>query len=358
MRKLRPAVRDAALALGIPTPGLWPWALPGAPALHERRWRRRLERSRVVTAEQHGEQVGVGEIEQVIGCSLCGERRMQPLFRVPRDRRTRRKWSYHVVRCPSCGLLYRHPGIRPERLGDLYAGSYSKFLTGDYSKQRRRRYQLVMDAFDPVLAHGAGRRLLDYGCGTGLFLELAYERGFDPYGVDLSADSIEHARRRPSGRNAYFGAPTDVPEIAAGGFDVITLWSVLAHLATPVEDLSTLRSLLAPGGVLLIFTVNANSLQLKASGRGWGGFTKNHLKFYSPATLPLLLERSGFGAVAFRPYYGDGVESGAIVLRERMGRRLRRSVEEGNRGNMIRALAFADADGPQRWGLEADAVRL
>ena len=358
MPRLKPALRDAALALGVPTPALWPWALPGAPALHERRWRRRLERATVLTAEQHAEQVGVREIEQVIGCSLCGERRMRPLFEVPRDRRTRRKWSYHVVACRSCGLLYRHPGIRPERLGDLYAGRYSKFLTGEYSKQRTRRYRLVLDAFDPAFADGDGRRLLDYGCGTGLFLELAYELGFDPYGVDLSADSIERARRRPSGRNAYFGSPHDVPEIAAGGFDAITLWSVLAHLATPVEDLSTLRGLLAPGGVLLILTVNANSLQLKASGRGWGGFTKNHLKFYSPATLPLLLERSGFGAVVFRPYYGDGIEAGTIRLRAGLERRLRRSVDEGNRGNMIRALAFADADGPERWGLEAGAVRL
>jgi hypothetical protein len=32
-------------------------------------------------------------------------------------------------------------------------------------------------------------------------------------------------------------------------------------------------------------------------------------------------------------------------------------VDEGNRGNMLRVVAFADADGPERWGLEG-AVRL
>ena len=57
-----------------------------------------------------------------------------------------------------------------------------------------------------------------------------------------------------------------MPEIAAGGFDVVTMWSVLAHLATPVEDLTMLRGLLSDDGALMILTVNANSLLLKAHG--------------------------------------------------------------------------------------------
>ena len=44
------------------------------------------------------------------------------------------EWDYHVVRCAGCGFLFRHPGIRPERLGDLYSsGKYAKFLAGKYN---------------------------------------------------------------------------------------------------------------------------------------------------------------------------------------------------------------------------------
>ena len=47
------------------------------------------------------------------------------------------RWNYHVVRCADCGFLFRHPGIRPERLGDLYAsGRYAKFLGGKYRRKR------------------------------------------------------------------------------------------------------------------------------------------------------------------------------------------------------------------------------
>ena len=64
-----------------------------------------------------------------------------------------------------------------------------------------------------------------------------------------------------------------------------------------------LRELLTADGVLIISTVNANSLLLKAYLTDWGGFTPNHLVFFSPTTMPELLRQAGFGAVVFRPMY-------------------------------------------------------
>jgi len=299
------------------------------------------------------------EIEVPIGRAVCGGRRLQALFHPSDSRHGTPRWDYHVVRCAGCGFLFRHPGIRPERLGDLYSGgNYTKFLGGEYSSERVQRYELTMAAFGSLFASGAGRRLLDFGCGNGLFLDLAHDRGFDCYGVDLAPDAIETARRKPSGNNAHLGAPDEVPEIAAGGFQVITMWSVLAHLARPVEDLTMLRRLLAPGGVLLILTVNANSLLLKRRLDAWGGFTRNHLLFSSPQTQPLLLERAGFGAVVMPPWYGEPIECGTSSLTPRAQRRLRRAIDRGNRGGMLRSAAFIDPDGPRRWGLMQHTRRL
>jgi SAM-dependent methyltransferase len=331
-----------------------PYVLPGAAPLVRARWASTVRQAPVMTVEEHAAATGVSEIEEVIGCSLCGERRVRALFYVRPGRAARLR--YHVVLCTGCGFLYRHPGIKPERLGDLYSrGGYGRFLTGHYSARRRRRYRLVMNAFAPLFSKGEGRRLLDFGSGAGQFLELAHRRGFDCYGVDLSPDAVEYARTRPGGAKSFHGSPRDVPEIAAGGFDVITLWSVLAHLATPVEDLTMLRGLLRDDGVLLVLTVNANSLQLKAERARWGGFTPNHLKFFSPATLRRLLRLAGFGAVVMRPMLPDHVAAGRSNLSTRQLRRMRRNVRRWNEGNMLRAVAFADADGPARWGLRRGA---
>ncbi|MCT2590429.1 class I SAM-dependent methyltransferase [Streptomyces sp. N2-109] len=333
-----------------------PWAQrvylrPGEKLARELQWQLRLRRSPALSLDEYRSRTTAGPIEEFITCHLCGESRQQPLFE-PTGRKPNgeKAWSYRVVRCPSCGFLYRNPNVRPERLGDLYAKNYSSFLSGTYAENRQRRYRLTMDAFAPVFTKGNGRRLLDFGCGSGLFLELAEQSGFDAYGVDLSPDSVEQANTRLTSATAHFGAPEDLPEIASGGFDVITLWSVLAHLPSPLEDFARFRRLLAPGGVLLILTVNARSLLLKAHGARWSGFTRNHLMFYSSETMPALLRRSGFAGVSFAPFYGDGIESGTQPMPERLDRRLRRAVATSDGGNMLRAMAFSDEEAVSRWG--------
>jgi 2-polyprenyl-3-methyl-5-hydroxy-6-metoxy-1,4-benzoquinol methylase len=323
-----------------------PYALPGLARVLEFRWAWTLRRRPVVPLDVYAETVTVGEIEEIVPCLLCQGRAVQPLF----EPKGPRGWTYRVVRCADCGFLYRNPGIRPERLGDLYGrGDYANFLSGRYARRRQEDYNLALNAFGDLFADGSGRRLLDYGCGIGLFLDIARERGFDTAGVDLAPDAVQEARRR--GHAAWLGAPEDVPEIATGGFDVITLWSVLAHLPRPAHDLTRLRKLLTPDGVLLIYTVNANSLLLKAYGRRWGGFTANHLIFSSPITLPALVRKAGFATVVLRPQYPRSVERGTAGLSSRRERRLRRAVERGNQGPLLRAAAFANADGPTRWNL-------
>ena len=382
MRQLieRPAVQDARVGLYrtrrvakrrarrlarhvLPPRSAWHLTIPGAAALLEWRWQRRIRRAPVLSPEQHAAQVADparrgAAIEVPVGCVLCGDRRLQPLLRAYDHRRKRPRWYYHVVRCPACGLLYRHPGIRPERLGDLYSsGKYAKFLAGKYTRKRIRRYTTTMAPFGALFEHGEGRRLLDFGCGNGLFLDLAHERGFECHGVDLATDAVAAARRKPSGANVHHGSPMEIPAIAAGGFDVITMWSVLAHLPRPLEDVTMLRGLLAPDGVLLLLTVNAGSLKLRRELAAWGGFTPNHLVMFSPDPLQRLFRSAGFGAVVMPPWYSEPVETGTSRLRPREQRRLRAAIDRGNRGNMLRASAFAAADGPERWGLQGTRLR-
>jgi SAM-dependent methyltransferase len=298
--------------------------------------------------EEYKRVTPLGEIEEFLECVLCGESRQQPLYH-PRDARGR--WEYRVVRCPGCGFLYRNPNVRPERLGDLYAGTgYSKFLTGSYADARQRRYRLTMAALAPVFEHGSGRRLLDFGCGTGLFLELAEECGFECYGVDLAPDSIAQARSRLRTSKVFLGTPTSIPEIASGNFDVITMWSVLAHLPRPVDDLSMLRDLLSPDGVLVILTVNAGSLLVAGNGDRWSGFTKNHLMFYSRETLPRLLARAGFAGVGFAPFYIDDVEADSSPLSTAEVDLLKQRVRTTDGGNMMRAVGFATETAMKQWG--------
>ena len=314
----------------------------------------RVRRSPVVPLAGYRAATPLGGIEEFLSCPLCGESRQQPMYR-PTNHKA--GWRYRVVRCPGCGFLYRNPGIRPEHLGDLYATGYSRFLTGGYARNRQRRYRVTMAAVAPVLDTGDGRRLLDFGCGAGLFLELAERLGFQAYGVDLSPDSVEQARARLTSAKVFHGDPRQVPDIAAGGIDVITMWSVLAHLPRPVADLSMLRGLLTDEGALVILTVNAGSLHRRGLGSRWQGFTRNHLMFYSRDTLPRVLGAAGFASVGFAPFYGDAVADGSSSLSPAEVSRLRRRVDATDFGSMLVAVGFATEAAAERYGARLPDLR-
>jgi hypothetical protein len=78
----RRVARGLVDRLRVPPRRSWPYVLPGAAGLVRARWAWTVLRAPVMTVEQHGIATGVGEIEQIIGCALCGQRRVRALFSV------------------------------------------------------------------------------------------------------------------------------------------------------------------------------------------------------------------------------------------------------------------------------------
>jgi SAM-dependent methyltransferase len=123
------------------------------------------------------------------------------------------------------------------------------------------RMALNLETIDRFAGHGG--RVLDVGCGTGFLLERLAERGYSGVGIDLSPESVEHARRRleeigaADRLTAMVGSAYEPP---AGPFDLIALTDVLEHLEDPRACLRALRAVLAPGGLLVISTPNRRSL--------------------------------------------------------------------------------------------------
>ena len=90
----------------------------------------------------------------------------------------------------------------------------------------------------------------------------------------------------------------------------------------------------------MIYTVNANSLGLKAYGNGWNGFTRNHLMFWEPSTIAPMLRKAGFTNVAFRNQYPPGFNKLEGDERSKvMG-----LVEKYQNGNMMRVCAINGPD--------------
>jgi SAM-dependent methyltransferase len=93
-------------------------------------------------------------------------------------------------------------------------------------------------------------RLLDVGCGSGLALRLAADRGATVSGLDASTALLEHARRRIPDAQLVQGEIEDL-SFDADSFDVVTGFNSFQYAARPAAALAEAVRVLAPGGRLL-----------------------------------------------------------------------------------------------------------
>jgi 2-polyprenyl-6-hydroxyphenyl methylase/3-demethylubiquinone-9 3-methyltransferase len=105
-----------------------------------------------------------------------------------------------------------------------------------------------------------GLRLLDIGCGGGLLSEPMSRLGFAVTGVDASERNIATAaaHAEQTGLSIDYRASTAEALLAEGAapFDVILNMEVIEHVADPAEFLRTTARLLAPGGLMIVATLN------------------------------------------------------------------------------------------------------
>jgi 2-polyprenyl-6-hydroxyphenyl methylase/3-demethylubiquinone-9 3-methyltransferase len=105
-----------------------------------------------------------------------------------------------------------------------------------------------------------GLRLLDIGCGGGLLCEPMARLGFAVTGVDASARNIGTARAHAAegGLSIDYRCDTAEALLAAGEppFDLVLNMEVVEHTAEPGAYLRDTARLVAPGGLMIVATLN------------------------------------------------------------------------------------------------------
>ena len=103
----------------------------------------------------------------------------------------------------------------------------------------------------PALDRGRSFRILEPGCGTGLYTRMLLEafRGASVFGVDISEAMVRVAKREILDPRARF-AVADAEEIAAGRYDLVTSNAVFQWFLSLPRTLARMASLLPRGGLL------------------------------------------------------------------------------------------------------------
>ncbi|MCG8441866.1 MAG: bifunctional 2-polyprenyl-6-hydroxyphenol methylase/3-demethylubiquinol 3-O-methyltransferase UbiG, partial [Caulobacterales bacterium] len=105
-----------------------------------------------------------------------------------------------------------------------------------------------------------GLRLLDIGCGGGLVAEPMARLGAQVTGVDASEQNVKTAtvHARDQGLAIDYRCGTAEALVAAGepAFDVVLNLEVVEHVADPAAFLALTAELVAPGGVMIVASIN------------------------------------------------------------------------------------------------------
>ena len=221
-------------------------------------------------------------------CDHCAGDRARKLFDKAGD-------SY--VRCERCGLVYIDPQPTDAELGAIYDEHYyDAWGTGvnaaHVAELKRRTFHLMLDR----LARAAGVRtgaLLDLGCATGYLLEVARQRGFDPFGVELNRFSAKLAQEKFGATRIHCGTLDDAP-FAPASFRAVVMSDLLEHVRSPRKLLAQAHRLLTPGGALIVVAPDVGGLSSKLLRTAWTDYKREHLFYFDRKTLKASLRQAGF----------------------------------------------------------------
>lgn len=246
--------------------------------------------------------------EAAVPCPLCGGSRARA-FPIRYD------FNGHVFRgrqCRDCEFIFVAPRPTPAELDLMYSEEYFTADSADQGAHSATDYETAAIQgsvkFPEIL--GAIRRFrpdgdfFEIGCGMGYFLDYARRQGYRVSGLEYSAFGTEAARTK-------FGLDVRQGSLAtirppAGSCDVVFLGDVLEHMVDPLDELTRIRPLLKPGGVVAaevpaqfnaIVGRGAVALYRLLGHERRMGLPPYHVNEFTPRTIRRLFARAGYAPV-------------------------------------------------------------
>lgn len=205
--------------------------------------------------------------------------------------------------CMGCGLIRTLPF--PSN-ADLVAHYKKGFESGNYFALHTKK-EMYADIYKQYLElikkkiDISGKKILDVGCFTGDFLDMAQDEGALTFGVEIQSEAAEIANKKHFGR--VLNCSLD-ETFFSEKFDVVTAFGLIEHVQNPDALLRLASHNLADGGLLVIQTPNSGSFLARLLGKYWPPYTPiEHIHHFSKKNIEHFLKSFHFSDISVMPHY-------------------------------------------------------
>ena len=225
-------------------------------------------------------------------CYLCGSGQCTRRKGQVRDNK-----NANINQCDTCGLVFL-TGVKREDVEVFYQdggmhGCAEKAVPVD--RWLREAAHDDIRRFNNLREQITNKSVLDFGCGTGGFLQNARDVAESVTGVELEE------RLRPHFQSTQLEVCADVGSLdTKRTFDVITAFHVIEHLPDPRHILELLKGRLTPGGQIIVEVPSADDALLTLyENEPFSRFTywSCHLYLFNASTLDRLARQAGLRVV-------------------------------------------------------------
>ena len=260
-------------------------------------------------------------MEELRNCPVCQNNTFTEYLNVQDFTVSQEKFS--IQACKNCGFKFTNPRPDLTQIGDYYkAESYishtntSKGLISKlYHSVRKYTLKGKLNLINRLIPRKG--KLLDVGCGTGMFLNVCRENGWTVNGIEP-----DNGARQIAEQINKAAIKTEVlTSFKNETFDIITMWHVLEHVHLLNETVDWLKERLSNSGYLIIAVPNLESKDAEIYQEYWAAYdVPRHLYHFSQKSIKQLFEQKGFSLKETLPMKFDSFYVSMLSTKYQVGK--------------------------------------
>jgi 2-polyprenyl-3-methyl-5-hydroxy-6-metoxy-1,4-benzoquinol methylase len=241
-------------------------------------------------------------------CPVCDSKNINPLLTI-KDFSVSKE-EFVIWQCTNCNLRFTQDVPDENNIGVYYKSpdyiSHTNTDKGFINKTYQKVRNYTLEAKAKLISdetHLKTGKLLDIGTGTGAFLNVMKNNGWNVKGTEPDEDA------RRSAKTLYgldIEEPSEIDNIQDASFDAITLWHVLEHVHHLHDYLEHLKRILKPQGKLFIAVPNYQSRDSGIYRSYWAAYdVPRHLYHFAPKSIEVLMKKHGLKIETKKPMWFD-----------------------------------------------------